>query len=50
MCERLDTAEKLNDEDRGAIIQIAGQSLARFQAKPEPESESESEPEDQTEI
>ena len=38
--ERLDTAEKLSDEDRETIIQIARKSLAPFQAK------SESEPED----
>jgi len=49
--ERLDTAEKLSDEDRETIIQIARQSLAPFQPKPESESETESEsefgPEDQ---
>ena len=45
VCERLDTAEKLSDEDRETIIQIAVKSLARFQAKPEPESESGSESE-----
>ena len=50
VCERLDTAEKLSDEDRETIIQIAGRSLARFQPKPEPETESESGPEDQTEV
>jgi F-type H+-transporting ATPase subunit alpha len=44
--ERLDTAEKLSDEDREAIIQIARQALARFQPKPEPESK----PEAQTEV
>jgi F-type H+-transporting ATPase subunit alpha len=33
--ERLDTAEEMSDEDREAIIQIAGKSLARFQPKPE---------------
>ena len=33
--ERLDTAEKLSDEDRDAIILIARQSLADFQPKPE---------------
>ena len=48
--ERLDTAEKLSDEDRETIIQIARQSLARFQPKPEPESESESGPEVQPEV
>ncbi|MFH1137711.1 MAG: alternate F1F0 ATPase, F1 subunit alpha [Pseudomonadota bacterium] len=31
--ERLDTAEKLSDEDRETIIQIARDSLARFQLK-----------------
>ncbi len=34
--ERLDTAEKLSDEDRETIIQIARASLDRFQPKPEP--------------
>jgi F-type H+-transporting ATPase subunit alpha len=33
--ERLDTADALSDEDRETIIQIARQSLARFQPKPE---------------
>jgi F-type H+-transporting ATPase subunit alpha len=33
--ERLDTAEKLSDEDRETIIQIARESLAVFQPKPE---------------
>jgi F-type H+-transporting ATPase subunit alpha len=50
VCERLDNAENLSDEDRETIIQIADQSLARFQPKPEPESESESGQEDQTEV
>ncbi len=45
VCERLDTAKKLSDEDNETIIQIARQSLARFQSK----AKSESEPEDQTE-
>ncbi len=40
--ERLDTAEKLSDEDRETIIQIARQSIARFQrsrnrSKPSPD-------------
>jgi len=38
--ERLDTADKLSDEDRETIIQIARQTLARFQPKPEPEEKS----------
>jgi F-type H+/Na+-transporting ATPase subunit alpha len=44
--ERLDTAEKLSDEDSETIIQIARKSLARFQPKPEPTSK----PEVQTEV
>jgi F-type H+-transporting ATPase subunit alpha len=39
--ERLDTADKLSDEDRKTIIEIAGKSLARFQPKPEAESKPE---------
>jgi len=35
--ERLDTGEKLSDEDRETIIQIARKSLARYQPKFEPE-------------
>jgi F-type H+-transporting ATPase subunit alpha len=38
---RLDTADKLSDEDRKAIIQIARSSLARFQPKSEPEAKPE---------
>ncbi|MFC1989809.1 alternate F1F0 ATPase, F1 subunit alpha [Chloroflexota bacterium] len=38
--ERLDTAEKLSNEDRETIIQIARKSLARFQSKPESEEKS----------
>jgi F-type H+-transporting ATPase subunit alpha len=37
--ERLNTAEKLSDEDREKIIQIAGNALAPFQPKPEAEAE-----------
>jgi F-type H+-transporting ATPase subunit alpha len=37
--ERLDTAEKLSDEDRETIIQIARKSLARFQPKLEAKTE-----------
>jgi F-type H+-transporting ATPase subunit alpha len=39
--ERLDAAEKLSDEDRETIIQIARKSLFRFQPRPEPESKPE---------
>jgi F-type H+-transporting ATPase subunit alpha len=38
--ERLDTADKLSDDDRKAIIEIGRRSLARFQPKPEPEKKS----------
>jgi F-type H+-transporting ATPase subunit alpha len=41
VCARLDTADKLSDEDRKTIIKIASKSLARFQPKPEPESKPE---------
>jgi len=45
VCARLDTADKLSDEDRETIIQIGGKSLARFQPKPEPESKPEAQAE-----
>jgi len=45
--ERLDTAEKLSDEDRATIIQIARKSLARFQPKPEPKPKPEQVTEEQ---
>jgi F-type H+-transporting ATPase subunit alpha len=35
--ERLDTADKLSDEDRETIIDIARKALAPFHPKPEPE-------------
>jgi F-type H+-transporting ATPase subunit alpha len=35
--DRLDTAEKLSDEDRDTIIEIGRKSLAPFQPKPAPE-------------
>jgi F-type H+-transporting ATPase subunit alpha len=41
VCERLDTAEKLSDEDREKILQIARKSLVRFQPEPEPETKPE---------
>jgi F-type H+/Na+-transporting ATPase subunit alpha len=37
--KRLDSAGKLTDDDRKAIIQIGNQSLDRFQPKPEPKLE-----------
>src|SRR5579871_3962662 len=42
--ERLDTAEKLSDEDRETIIEIARKSLARFEPKPESKPEPKAEP------
>ena len=39
VCARFETAVKLSDEDRQAIIQIARQSLAVFQPKPEANAE-----------
>ena len=39
-------SDKLSDEDRETIIQVARKSLARFHPKPEPESK----PEVQTEV
>ncbi|MBU4459083.1 MAG: F0F1 ATP synthase subunit alpha, partial [Verrucomicrobia bacterium] len=50
VCTRFETADKLGDEDRKTIIEIARQSLARFQPKPdatptpEPETEPKSKP------
>ena len=35
---RFETADKLSDEDRKTIIEIARKALARFQPKPKPES------------
>ena len=36
---RFETAAKLNDEDKKAIIEIARQALAPFQPKPDPKPE-----------
>jgi len=38
---RLDTADRLSDEDRETIVEITRQALARFHPKPEPEAEKE---------
>jgi F-type H+-transporting ATPase subunit alpha len=47
LTERFNTAGKLSDEDRAAIVQLARNALIRFQPKPEskPQSKAESEPE-----
>ena len=39
VCERLDTAEKLSDEDRKSIIEVARLALTPFQPKSEAKSE-----------
>jgi F-type H+-transporting ATPase subunit alpha len=41
---RFETADKLSDEDRKAIIEIARKSLAPFQPKPEPKPAAKDEP------
>jgi F-type H+-transporting ATPase subunit alpha len=43
VCARFETADKLSDEDRKTIIEIARESLARFQ--PEPETGTQPKPE-----
>jgi len=40
VCARFETVDKLSDEDRKTIIEIASKALARFQPKPEPEEKS----------
>jgi proton translocating ATP synthase, F1 alpha subunit len=48
VCARFDTAAKLNDEDKSAIVEIARRALARFQPKPkakaEPQAEAKADP------
>ena len=48
--KRLETAEKLSDEDREKIIQIVRQALEPFQSKPQSESKPEQEPKDQLKL
>jgi F-type H+-transporting ATPase subunit alpha len=43
--ERLDTAEKLSDEDRETIIEIARKALEEFSPEPDSKSEPETKPE-----
>jgi F-type H+-transporting ATPase subunit alpha len=47
VCTRFETADKLSDEDRKAVVEIARQALAPFQPKPEVKAEAkpESKPE-----
>jgi F-type H+-transporting ATPase subunit alpha len=44
LCERLISADKLSDEDRKAIIEIARTSLVQFQPKPESKPDTQAEP------
>jgi F-type H+-transporting ATPase subunit alpha len=44
VCARFETADKLSDEDRKTIVEIARQALAHFQPKPEPKPETKAEP------
>ena len=39
VCARFETADKLTDDDRKAIIEIARKALIRFQSKPESKSD-----------
>jgi len=45
VCARFETADKLSDEDRKVIIEIARQALAPFQPKPEAKPGAKAEPE-----
>ena len=46
--ERLDTADKLSDQDREAIVEIAREALEEFQPKPEQKQENKEQPEPET--
>jgi F-type H+-transporting ATPase subunit alpha len=46
---RLGSADKLTDEDRKTIVEIARQALAPFQPKPEPEAQASDAPAAKTE-
>lgn len=39
VCARFETADKLSDEDRNTIVELARKALACFQPKPEPKTE-----------
>ena len=45
VCARFESADKLSDEDRNMIIEIARRALAPFQPKPEPKAEAIRKPE-----
>jgi F-type H+-transporting ATPase subunit alpha len=44
VCARFESADKLSDEDRNRIIEIARQALAPFQAKPDLKADQKPEP------
>ncbi len=48
MCARLESAGKLSDEDRHAIIEVAHQALASFQPKSDSERKATAEPDGET--
>jgi F-type H+/Na+-transporting ATPase subunit alpha len=48
VCERFETADKLSDEDRKTIIEIARQALDTFQPKPEAEPNSQAQAQDKS--
>jgi hypothetical protein len=48
VCSRFETAEKLNEEDRAAIIQIARLALAPFHPEPAGEPDSKVDPKPET--
>jgi F-type H+-transporting ATPase subunit alpha len=43
VCARFESADKLSDEDRNAVIEIVRQALTPFQPRPKPESKPASE-------
>jgi F-type H+-transporting ATPase subunit alpha len=45
---RLDTEDKLSDEDRKTIIEAARKALVPFQPKPEPEAKTKAEPKEKS--
>jgi len=45
ICDRFETADKLSDEDRKPIVELARGALAPFQPKPEAKPEPDQEPE-----
>jgi F-type H+-transporting ATPase subunit alpha len=48
VCSRFETADKLSDEDRAAVIQIARLALAPFQPKPEGKPDPKVDPDSET--